>query len=72
MQIVINGQGREIAELSAPATVADLISVLGLKGDRVAIEQNGAIVTRGEWAAAAVHSGDRFEIVHFVGGGACA
>lgn len=69
MHIVINGQGREIAELSGPATVANLISVLGLKGDRVAIEQNGAIVTRGEWTGAAVREGDKFEIVHFVGGG---
>lgn len=69
MHIVINGQGREIAELSASATVADLVAALGLKGDRVAIEQNGAIVARGEWAGAAVSSGDRFEIVQFVGGG---
>ena len=69
MHIVINGQGREIAELSPLATVADLIAVLTLKGDRVAIEQNGAIVTRDGWAAAAIHEGDRFEIVHFVGGG---
>jgi thiamine biosynthesis protein ThiS len=71
MHVVINGQRREIAELSGSATVADLVSALGLKGDRVAIEQNGAIVTRGEWAAAALHEGDRFEIVHFVGGGIC-
>ena len=69
MHIVINGQGREIAEFSGPATVANLISVLGLKGDRVAIEQNGAIVTRSEWAGAVVQDGDKFEIVHFVGGG---
>ncbi|MBV8674262.1 MAG: sulfur carrier protein ThiS [Acidobacteriaceae bacterium] len=69
MHIVINGQGREIAELSASATVADLVAVLTLKGDRVAIEHNGAIVTRDGWAVAAIHEGDRFEIVHFVGGG---
>lgn len=71
MHIVINGQNRELGELSGPATVGDLVAALGLKGDRVAIEQNGAIVTRGEWSAAPVHEGDRFEIVHFVGGGIC-
>ena len=71
MHIVINGQGRDLADLSGPATVVDLVAALGLKGDRVAIEQNGAIVTRGEWAGAAVHEDDRFEIVHFVGGGVC-
>jgi thiamine biosynthesis protein ThiS len=69
MYIVINGQSREIAGLSPAATVADLVGALGLKSDRVAIEQNGAIVTRGEWPAKSVNDGDRFEIVHFVGGG---
>jgi thiamine biosynthesis protein ThiS len=71
MHIVINGQSREIAELSGPATVADLVSALGLKGDRVAIEHNGEVVTRGGWAAAPIQDGDKFEIVHFVGGGLC-
>jgi thiamine biosynthesis protein ThiS len=69
MHIVINGQSREVTELSGSATIADLVAALGLKGDRVAIEQNGAIVARSEWSAAYVHNGDRFEIVHFVGGG---
>jgi len=70
MQIVINGQSRELAGLSAAPTVAEVIAALDLKGDRVAIEHNGSIVSRAEWAAAAVRDGDRFEIVHFVGGGA--
>jgi thiamine biosynthesis protein ThiS len=69
MQLIINGQSREFATLSVPATVADLIGALGLKGDRVAIEQNGSIVSRAEWSATAVHAGDRLEVVHFVGGG---
>jgi thiamine biosynthesis protein ThiS len=41
-----------------------------LKGDRVAIEQNGSIVSRGEWAGTPVHVGETFAIGHFVGGGA--
>jgi thiamine biosynthesis protein ThiS len=69
MHIVINGQGREIAELTGSPTVADLVSALGLKSDRVAIEQNGDIVPRGDWGTASVSDGDKFEIVHFVGGG---
>jgi len=70
MQLIINGQSREFAALSASATVADLVVALEIKGDRVAIEQNGSIVSRGDWAGAAIQSGDKFEIVHFVGGGA--
>ena len=72
MQLIINGQSREFAALSASATVADLVTALELKGDRVAIEHNGSIVSRVEWPTTALHSGDRFEIVHFVGGGASA
>jgi thiamine biosynthesis protein ThiS len=46
-----------------------LIAELNLKGDRVAIEHNGNIVPRTEWAKAGLAEGDRLEIVHFVGGG---
>lgn len=69
MQVTINGQPRELADLSASATLADLVATLALKGDRVAIEHNGSIVSRNAWADTAIHSGDKFEIVHFVGGG---
>jgi len=70
MQFVINGQPREFADLAASATLADLVAALGLKGDRVAIEHNGSIVSRADWAETAIRAGDKFEIVHFVGGGA--
>jgi len=70
MQFIINGQSREFAALPLSATVADLIGSLELKGDRVAIEHNGSIVSRAEWGTTAIQQGDRFEIVHFVGGGA--
>lgn len=69
MQIILNGQTRDLDDLAEPSTVADLVSALGLKGDRVAVEYNGSIVARADWAQTAFHSGDRFEIVHFVGGG---
>jgi thiamine biosynthesis protein ThiS len=69
MQVFINGKERDLSALSSPATVADLIEALELKGDRVAIEHNGDIVRRDAWSNASVQSGDRFEIVHFVGGG---
>lgn len=69
MRIVVNGRERNLPALSAAATVQDLVGALELKSDRVAIEHNGVIVRREAWAAAAVHEGDKFEIVHFVGGG---
>lgn len=70
MQVVINGQERDFSSLtSASSTVADLIGALELKGDRVALEHNGEIVRREAWATTSIHAGDKFEIVHFVGGG---
>jgi sulfur carrier protein len=69
MQVVINGKERDFPMLLSASTVADLIGALELKGDRVALEHNGTIVRRDAWAATSIHSGDKFEIVHFVGGG---
>ena len=69
MYFVLNGQTREFEQLAPGANLQDLIVELGLKGDRVAIEHNGKIVPRGEWAEARLADGDRLEIVHFVGGG---
>ena len=72
MQLIINGQSRELSALPNTATVTDLVAVLELKGDRVAIEHNGSIVSRTEWSGIAIQPGDKFEIVQFVGGGVAA
>lgn len=69
MQLVINGQQREFSDLPATANVSDLVTILGLKGDRVAVERNGELVSRASWIETPIQSNDKFEIVHFVGGG---
>jgi acid phosphatase type 7 len=69
MHFVLNGQAREFPQLAPGANLQDLIADLGLKGDRIAIEHNGTIIPRTEWATAGLAEGDRLEIVHFVGGG---
>ncbi len=69
MIVIINGQERQFSELASPVGLNELLEVMELKGDRVAVEQNGSIVARGERGSAMVHSGDKLEIVHFVGGG---
>jgi thiamine biosynthesis protein ThiS len=68
MHFFVNGQEREFSDLTAP-TLADLIAKLGLKDDRVAVEHNGSIVPRSGWTQTNLASGDKLEIVHFVGGG---
>jgi sulfur carrier protein len=69
MNFTINGHSRTL-ELATGATLEQLIAALELKGDRIAVEHNGTIVQRAQWAATPVIDGDKFEIVHFVGGGA--
>ncbi|MGP8258824.1 MAG: sulfur carrier protein ThiS [Acidobacteriaceae bacterium] len=67
--LAINGQDRSFENLTAPLTLAEVIAAMNLKGDRIAVEHNGQIVQRANWAETAVSSGDRLEVVHFVGGG---
>jgi sulfur carrier protein len=64
--VTINGERREFAQALA---FAQLIEALGLAGKRIAIERNGEIVPRGQFAAHAISDGDRLEIVVAVGGG---
>jgi sulfur carrier protein len=64
--IVVNGESREVP---AGLQVSELLAHLGLPADRVAIERNLEILPRSQWLATYVQPGDRFEIVHMVGGG---
>lgn len=66
VKLTINGEAQE----TTAGTLADLVSSLGMKPDRVAVELNREIVPRGQWAETKLNDGDRLEIVHFVGGGA--
>lgn len=69
LTLVLNGQSRTFDTLSQPSTLELVIAALGLKSDRVAVEHNGEIVPRSTWAETTVGTGDRLEVVHFVGGG---
>jgi sulfur carrier protein len=66
LKLTINGQERE---LDAVENLSALIDRLGMRLDRVAVELNRQLVPRERWAATPVSSGDKLEIVHFVGGG---
>ena len=66
MRLLINGEEREFAD---GLTLADLVAQLGMKPDRVAVERNGEIAPRTQWASTALIDRDRLEIVQFVGGG---
>ena len=66
LQIRINGEQRRVAR---GLTIAGLVSELGFDPARVAVERNLEVVPRSTLGAAAVHDGDEYEIVRFVGGG---
>ena len=66
LEIVVNGETREFP---ANLTVAGLTDQLGLTGKRIAVEKNGEIVPKSQYAVTALISGDRLEIVVAVGGG---
>jgi thiamine biosynthesis protein ThiS len=71
MKLHINGNEGEYAPAAGESslTIAELISLLGMKSDRVAVELNRDIVPRDRWSETVLHEGDRLEVVHFVGGG---
>jgi sulfur carrier protein len=69
LNLTINGQQRSFEALAPEASLASLVTELGLKADRVAIERNGEIVPRKDWSSVYLQNDDRLELVHFVGGG---
>jgi len=64
--VYVNGAGRQIADI---CSIAVLIEELGYTGKRIALEKNGDIVPRSQYAERMLSEGDRLEIVVAVGGG---
>jgi thiamine biosynthesis protein ThiS len=66
MQVMVNGESREI---NSEASLEELLVILAIPRERVAIELNHKVIRRTEWSLANLREGDKIEIVHFVGGG---
>ena len=64
--VQVNGEERCIPE---GQTIADLIRVMELDPERVAVELDRRIVKRAHWPVTNVSAGSQLEIVQFVGGG---
>jgi sulfur carrier protein len=64
--VVLNGEPHQ---LPAGSTLLDLVAGLGRDPRTVAVERNGEIVRRADYAATPLAAGDRLEVVHFVQGG---
>jgi sulfur carrier protein len=66
VSIWINGVERQIP---AEQSVADVLALLDLPIERLAVELDRSIVRKRDWQTTRVSSGSRLEIVEFVGGG---
>ncbi|BBF82341.1 sulfur carrier protein ThiS [Asticcacaulis excentricus] len=64
-KILLNGEETEVLA----ANVMALIEQIGIDPRKVAVERNLEIVPKSAYVATPIEDGDRFEIVHFVGGG---
>ena len=66
MEIVVNGEARQVPD---EMTVAQLLEAMALTGKRLAVEVNLEIVPRSTHDIHRLRAGDRIEIVHAIGGG---
>lgn len=70
LTLTLNGEHRAFeGAADGPLSVLGLLTVLGLDTKKVAVERNEEIVPRSRYAKTWLASGDRLEIVHFIGGG---
>ena len=67
MRIKANGKNEELLE--GELTLLNYLERKGVRPETVAVELNGAVLARSEYAAARLREGDAVEIVKFVGGG---
>jgi len=67
MQIFVNGKATVLP--AEAMSVLSLVEHMQLTGKRIAIERNGDIVPRSQFADVQLQADDRLEIVGAVGGG---
>jgi sulfur carrier protein len=66
IQLIINGQAQHFDRL---LSLQQLLELMALQNKRIAVERNGEIVPRSQFAEQMLTNGDRLEIVVAVGGG---
>ncbi len=67
--LTVNGVERTFPPDDVPATVADLVKQLDIKGSVAVAEINGTIVRPEDFASTELTDGQSIELVRFVGGG---
>jgi thiamine biosynthesis protein ThiS len=66
--IILQVNGKKV-ELEQPTPLLAYIEELGVNPRAIAVEHNGTIIERAEYASVTLKDGDTVEIVRMVGGG---
>ncbi len=66
MQISVNGEEMEV---SPGFTIGNLLNMLELTPERLAVERNGMVISRKLLTETILEEGDKLEIVKAIGGG---
>lgn len=66
LTVTVNSKQHQVA---ADSVLAQLLEQLQLGGGRIAVEVNGEIVPRSQFASHTLQMSDRIEIVQAIGGG---
>jgi thiazole synthase len=64
--ITVNG---DLKAIPVNCSVSDLLELLGLKRQRLAVELNGEVLSRTQFSDRILNVGDRLEVVQAIGGG---
>ncbi len=68
MNVMVNGEPREVGAGATVASVVELLDVApGARGVAVAVD--GEVVSRGRWADTRLSEGSMVEVVAAIGGG---
>lgn len=66
IKIILNGEEKSFEQ---GTTIANLIDILELDLNKIAVERNLEIVDIDNFSQVILNDGDKMEIVHFIGGG---
>jgi sulfur carrier protein len=64
--VFVNGEQKNFAQ---PVTLQEVLEILQLKGQRMAVEVNGEVVPKSCYGTYTLKDGDCLEVVVAVGGG---
>ena len=69
LSLTINGKKREFGEGLIKATLSALLDELGINHATIVAEVDGVIIKRQDFDGTKISSGQKIELVRFVGGG---